>query len=85
MTGHFSPSDRMRRQDCLLYGNTLNYMSYNATFEYDVEAGLYHGKIIGIRDLVVFEAVTLVGLCDNYIEAVEDYIQTLLLIAEGLY
>ncbi len=85
MTDQFNAFNRMHRQDCLLHGNTLTYMGHRATFEYSEEAGLYHGRMVGIADLVMFEAVTLVELCDNYIEAVEDYIETRTLIAEGLY
>ena len=50
------------------------YKGYTATIRFDEDAGLFHGRIAGIADLVTFEADTATGLVSEFHESVDDYL-----------
>lgn len=56
--------------------NTLNYKGYSGTVEFSADDEILYGKIIGIRDVVTFEADTVAKLKKAFKEAVNDYIET---------
>jgi predicted HicB family RNase H-like nuclease len=56
--------------------NVLVYKGYSGTVEFSAEDDVFFGRIIGIRDVVTFEADTVVKLKKAFKEAVDDYIQT---------
>lgn len=56
--------------------DTLKYKDYTATIHFSTEDETFHGKIIGINDLVVFEGRSVAELKKALKEAVEDYIET---------
>ena len=43
---------------------------------YSAEDEVFHGRLVGIRDLVTYEATDVVGLKKGFREAVEDYLET---------
>ena len=51
----------------------MEYQGFYGTVEYSNEDGVFHGKIIGINDLVTFEGDSITSLKDNFVQAVEDY------------
>jgi predicted HicB family RNase H-like nuclease len=54
----------------------LQYKDYLATVHFSTEDETLHGKIIGINDLVSFEASSVRELKKAFREAVEDYLET---------
>jgi predicted HicB family RNase H-like nuclease len=60
----------------------LSYKGYSGSAEYSPEDEVFHGKLLGIRALVSYEADTAKGLRQAFEEAVDDYLETCE--AEGL-
>ena len=44
--------------------------------EFGAEDGVLYGKIIGVNDLVTYEATSVEGLQAAFVDAVEDYLAT---------
>jgi predicted HicB family RNase H-like nuclease len=55
--------------------DTLKYKGYIATVHFSTEDEVFHGKVIGINDLVTFEGSSVTELKDAFKEAVEDYLE----------
>ena len=56
--------------------NYLKHKGYIGTVEFSAEDKCLYGKIIGINDLVNYEAQSVEELTDAFNEAVEDYLKT---------
>lgn len=54
----------------------LKYKDYYAEIHFSSEDEVFFGKLIGINDLVNFEADSVKGLKKAFIEATEDYLNT---------
>jgi len=54
----------------------LKYKDYLGSVEFSANDGVLHGKIIGINDLVTYEGSSVIELQNEFIEAVQDYLQT---------
>ena len=54
----------------------LEYKGYYAEVHFSTEDEVFYGKLIGVSDLVNFEADTVKALKINFNEAVEDYLET---------
>ncbi len=54
----------------------LEYKNYYAEVHFSAEDDVFHGKIIGINDLVNFEGTTVKELKKAFHEAVDDYLET---------
>jgi predicted HicB family RNase H-like nuclease len=53
----------------------LKYQKYVATVELDPEAGLFHGEIINLSDVVTFQGRSIDELQHAFRESVEDYLE----------
>lgn len=53
----------------------LKYKDYQAILEIDAEAGIFHGEIINIRDVVTFEGISVDELQQAFRESVVDYLE----------
>ena len=51
-----------------------SYKGYGATVSFDEEALLFHGDVLGIRDVVTFQARTAEDLPKAFHESVDDYL-----------
>ncbi len=49
------------------------YMGYRGYAEYDSDAGLWHGEVAGLRDVVTFQGRTIEDLSGAFLKSVEDY------------
>jgi hypothetical protein len=56
--------------------NTLSYKGYEGLTSYNATDKVFHGKILGISDLVTFESETANELLVAFQEAVDDYLET---------
>lgn len=50
------------------------YKGYSATVSFDEDALLFHGDVLGIRDVVTFQARTAEDLPKAFHESVDDYL-----------
>lgn len=55
--------------------NNLEYKGYIGTVDYSTDDNCFFGKIIGINDLVSYEAQTVSELREAFEQAVNDYLQ----------
>ena len=53
----------------------INMKGYKTIIFYNVRDHVFHGKIEGISDLILFEGKTLDEVCDAFVDAIEDYIE----------
>jgi len=53
----------------------LKYKDYIGQVEFDDEANLFHGEIIGIRDVVTFQGKTVDDIRQAMTESVDDYLE----------
>jgi len=51
------------------------YKGYSATVSFDEDALLFHGEILGIRDVVTFQAQTAEELLRAFHESVDEYLE----------
>lgn len=52
----------------------MQYKGYVGKVEFDDEAMIFHGEIIGIRDVVTFQGTTVKGLEKAFKDSVNDYL-----------
>ena len=52
----------------------MEYKGYIGKVEIDEDAGLFHGEVINIRDVVTFEGKTVTELRRAFRESVDDYL-----------
>lgn len=56
--------------------DTLKYKDYLSTLHFSAEDEVFHGKVIGINDLITFEGQSVKELKEAFKEAIEDYLET---------
>jgi predicted HicB family RNase H-like nuclease len=54
--------------------NSLEYKGYVGTFAYDEQADVLHGRVVGLRDVITFEARSIDELKRALADSVEDYL-----------
>ena len=52
----------------------LHYKNYHGHFNYDPEAEIFHGRVIGIRDVVTFQGTSVQELKQSFQDSVDDYL-----------
>ncbi|MGF1659559.1 MAG: type II toxin-antitoxin system HicB family antitoxin [Rubrimonas sp.] len=50
------------------------YKGYTGTVEFDEEDRVFHGRVVGVRDIVTFEARTADELVAAFRDSVDDYL-----------
>jgi len=53
---------------------TLQYKDYDGSVEYSAEDRVLHGKLLGIRDAIVYEGPDVDSLESNFRAAVDEYL-----------
>lgn len=53
----------------------MTYKEYKGTVSYDDEAELFHGEVIGLRDVVTFQGKTVKEIKKAFRESVDDYLE----------
>lgn len=54
--------------------NVLRHAGYTARIEFDAEDRLFHGRVLGIRDVIHFSGVTVDQLERGMKDSIEDYL-----------
>lgn len=52
----------------------MTYKSYSAKVTFDPDAGAFHGEVIGLRDVITFQATSVDGLWTEFRDSVDDYL-----------
>ena len=52
----------------------MEYKGYTAKVEFDDEAEIFHGEVIGIKDVVTFQGKTATEIKKAFRESVDDYL-----------
>ena len=60
----------------IIGGHMFTYKGYTYSSHFDEFSDTFYGKIVGISDFVNFESDTVEGLQEEFIKAVDDYIET---------
>lgn len=55
--------------------NTMRHGKYIAAIEFDDDAGLFHGEIINLNDVVTFQGQSVTELKKAFKESIEDYLE----------
>lgn len=55
--------------------NQIKYKDYLGEFEYDADAGIYHGRVINIIGVVTFQGSSVTDLKTSLADSVDDYIE----------
>ena len=51
------------------------YLGYCGRAQYDAEAGLFHGEVLGVRDVITFQGKTPRELNSAFSDSVDDYLE----------
>lgn len=52
----------------------MQYKGYSGRVEYDDDAEIFHGEVIGLRDVITFQGTTVEEIKRAFKESVDDYI-----------
>jgi predicted HicB family RNase H-like nuclease len=53
----------------------LKYKGYTGRVEFDDEAGLFHGEVIDLKDMVTFQGRSVEELENAFRESIDDYLE----------
>jgi predicted HicB family RNase H-like nuclease len=53
---------------------TMSYKGYEANIEYDEDAGIFHGEVADLRDVITFQGKSVAELKKALAESIEDYL-----------
>lgn len=53
----------------------IEYKGYTGVFEFDTSMDAFHGRVVGLRDVVTFQGRSLDELRREMAESVEDYLE----------
>jgi predicted HicB family RNase H-like nuclease len=53
----------------------IEYKGYAATVEFDDEAGIFHGEVINLSDVITFQGKTVEEIRQAFQDSVEDYLE----------
>ena len=53
----------------------MQYKGYTGRVEFDDEADIFHGEVIGLRDVITFQARTVEEVKKAFHDSVDDYLE----------
>lgn len=53
----------------------LKYKGYTGHAEYDDEAGMFHGEVLDLRDVITFQGETVQEIEQAFRDSVDDYLE----------
>ena len=53
----------------------MTYKGYSGTVRFDDEAEIFHGEVLGLRDVVTFQGVSVEELKGSFEDSVDDYLE----------
>jgi predicted HicB family RNase H-like nuclease len=52
----------------------MEYKGYIGQFEFDAQAGIFHGEVVSTRDVITFQGQTMTELRRAFYDSVNDYL-----------
>ena len=52
----------------------MEYKGYQAAVEFDYDVGVFHGRVIGTRDVISFEGTSVEQLIEEFHFSIDDYL-----------
>lgn len=52
----------------------MQFKGYFASVEYDAEAKIFHGEVIGLKDVITFQGTTVEQIEEEFHNSVDDYV-----------
>ena len=52
----------------------MTYKGYGAKVTFDTDAEVLHGEVVGLRDVITFQATSVDGLKEAFRDSVDDYL-----------
>jgi len=56
--------------------NTLKFEGYTGTVVFDSDDRIFHGRLMGIMDMITFEGASVEDLEKDFRSAVDEYLKT---------
>jgi predicted HicB family RNase H-like nuclease len=56
--------------------NILKYKGYAGNVNFDADDKVFHGRVLGITDVIGFEGASVTELEKDFHEAIDDYLET---------
>lgn len=56
--------------------NKMHYKGYDGSVEFSKKAGVFYGKVVGIRSLISYEGKNEEECLADFYDAVDDYLET---------
>ena len=56
--------------------NMINYKEYTGSVHFDAEDRIFHGRVLGITDIIGFEGESVSQLEQDFKNAVDDWLET---------
>lgn len=53
----------------------MTYKGYSGLVKFDSDADIFHGEVVGLRDVVTFQGTTVEELKEAFRESVDDYLE----------
>jgi len=53
----------------------LTYKGYHGKVEFDEEAGLFHGEVVDLRDVITFQGKSIEELEQAFRDSIDDYLE----------
>lgn len=53
----------------------MKYKGYQGTVIYDDEAKIFHGEVIGLKDMITFQGTSVEELEDAFKDSIDDYLE----------
>lgn len=53
----------------------LHYKGYHGKVEFDEEAGIFHGEVVDLRDVITFQGKSVDELEQTFQDSIDDYLE----------
>jgi predicted HicB family RNase H-like nuclease len=53
----------------------LNYKGYHGHVDFDEDAGLFHGEVLDLRDVITFQGKSVAELEQAFRDSIDDYLE----------
>lgn len=52
----------------------LSYKGFSGQYQFDADAGIFHGQVINIKDVITFQGKSQQEVEQAFIDSIEDYL-----------
>jgi predicted HicB family RNase H-like nuclease len=69
-----SKQEKRTEREGVIMNNYLHYKEYIGSVEFSEEDAVFHGTVIGIKDLISFEGDSVSAITEDFHHAVDEYL-----------